>query len=423
VHAHEQPSGDQHAAGGFEEQPRAHDDTVEDFDAAPLAAAHEVDEFAPSHDTAYQEPGAEHQHTEGEHEEDPDNVLQHNPEVEEDGEEASIAPEIAATKGPMARYGIPAFGVILGLIVLAGGYSFYSRIFGSDPVQTAQAPVPRLETQPQTGMPAQNRLPNGTAAPSAFPPSPGQPAKPQFADTQPARIPPPQPAATPPAGPAQQMPGAVVETQPAATPSATTQPDTAMHRPGDDEVMQQVASQIGILSGQIRSLNNRIDAIEKSNTDARTEIGHRMDTIDSRLSGKTPVAAATPVTVQPTAASTPAGGATKTAINAAPSVPRVHTVRRIREARSTRRRGGGDSFIDENAEDNGPPSKPRVIPGFALRGVSEVGGRSVALVRGRKGGLEEVGVGQSLQGAGEIRSIRQNGGRWVVVTTTGVIVE
>jgi hypothetical protein len=42
-------------------------------------------------------------------------------------------------------------------------------------------------------------------------------------------------------------------------------------------------------------------------------------------------------------------------------------------------------------------------------------------VQGRSGGLREVGPGEYLPGAGQIRSIERRGRTWVVMTSQGVI--
>lgn len=63
------------------------------------------------------------------------------------------------------------------------------------------------------------------------------------------------------------------------------------------------------------------------------------------------------------------------------------------------------------------PPKPPVLEGWILRRVYD----GVALVQGRRG-VVEVEAGDSLSGAGRIREIKREDGRWIVVTSRGVIV-
>lgn len=62
-------------------------------------------------------------------------------------------------------------------------------------------------------------------------------------------------------------------------------------------------------------------------------------------------------------------------------------------------------------------SKPKVVDGWVLRDV----GRGGALIEGR-GGLYEVYAGDPVPGLGKVDAIRKQDGRWVVVTTKGLVV-
>jgi hypothetical protein len=67
--------------------------------------------------------------------------------------------------------------------------------------------------------------------------------------------------------------------------------------------------------------------------------------------------------------------------------------------------------------ENALPSDAPVVEGWVLRNVRD----GSALVEGRPG-LIEVMPGDSLPGGGRIETIKHEGGRWVVVTTSGLIV-
>jgi len=69
-----------------------------------------------------------------------------------------------------------------------------------------------------------------------------------------------------------------------------------------------------------------------------------------------------------------------------------------------------------HSETNAPP-KPPVVEGWTLRNVYD----GIALVQGRFG-LMEVEPGDMVPGIGRIDTIRRQDGRWVVVTSKGLIV-
>jgi hypothetical protein len=64
-----------------------------------------------------------------------------------------------------------------------------------------------------------------------------------------------------------------------------------------------------------------------------------------------------------------------------------------------------------------PAPKPPIIEGWVLRRVYD----GVALVQGRRG-VVEVEAGDMLNGAGRVHEIKRQDGRWVVVTSRGLIV-
>jgi hypothetical protein len=61
--------------------------------------------------------------------------------------------------------------------------------------------------------------------------------------------------------------------------------------------------------------------------------------------------------------------------------------------------------------------RPTVLEGWVVRHVS----RGVAVIQGRRGGIIEVETGDIVPGVGRIESIRRQDGRWVVITSKGMI--
>ena len=63
-------------------------------------------------------------------------------------------------------------------------------------------------------------------------------------------------------------------------------------------------------------------------------------------------------------------------------------------------------------------ARPAVLDGWKVRSVYN----GAALIQGRFGGLIEVEPGDNFPGLGRIETIRRQDGRWVVVTSRGMIV-
>ncbi|MCW6509395.1 hypothetical protein [Lichenifustis flavocetrariae] len=63
------------------------------------------------------------------------------------------------------------------------------------------------------------------------------------------------------------------------------------------------------------------------------------------------------------------------------------------------------------------PLKQAVLDNWIVRDVYS----GIALVEGRSGGVREVVPGETLPGAGEVRSIERRGRAWIVVTSRGII--
>ncbi len=64
-----------------------------------------------------------------------------------------------------------------------------------------------------------------------------------------------------------------------------------------------------------------------------------------------------------------------------------------------------------------PPARPAIVEGWVVRDVY----RGVAVLQGRRLGVIEVEVGETVPGVGRIESIKRQDGRWVVMTPKGLI--
>jgi len=64
-----------------------------------------------------------------------------------------------------------------------------------------------------------------------------------------------------------------------------------------------------------------------------------------------------------------------------------------------------------------PAPSSGIVSGWAVRDVY----RGVALLQSRMGGMVEVEHGDVLPGLGRIEAIRRQDGRWVVITSKGMI--
>jgi len=65
-----------------------------------------------------------------------------------------------------------------------------------------------------------------------------------------------------------------------------------------------------------------------------------------------------------------------------------------------------------------PLPPPGIVSGWVVRDVYH----GAAILQGRLGGMIEVGPGDILPGVGRVEAIRRQDGRWVVITTRGMIV-
>ncbi len=149
---------------------------------------------------------------------------------------------------------------------------------------------------------------------------------------------------------------------------------------------------------QFNKAGDRIERIEKGQAEAAAKLAKLGDGVDKlRAAGSaaaTPVATATPKDVTGTV-TTPAGAQ-------APPMPQLHAPPATTTA--------------GNAPTNEVGRLP-TVESWVLRDAS----RGSALIEGR-GGLYEVLVGDPVPGLGRVDAIRKQDGRWVVVTSKGLIV-
>ncbi|HEX7923260.1 MAG TPA: hypothetical protein VF583_20045 [Bradyrhizobium sp.] len=131
---------------------------------------------------------------------------------------------------------------------------------------------------------------------------------------------------------------------------------------------------------QFSKASDRIEKVEKAQAEPIARLNKLSETVDKLRAPQTTVAAATPAR-EVTGSITPATAA------AAPAAPRPEV------------------------------GRMPVVDGWALRDVGNGG----ALIEGR-GGIYEVYAGDPVPGLGRVDAIRKQDGRWVVVTSKGLIV-
>jgi hypothetical protein len=149
-------------------------------------------------------------------------------------------------------------------------------------------------------------------------------------------------------------------------------------------------------ASQISKSSDRLDRIEKAQAEPAARLAKLSETVE-----KLRVAAATPAVAAPAAAPAP--------IAAAP-VPPKETTATVQTANAA----PGPVPV--------PAPKPEVarlptVDGWVLRDVAN----GVALIEGRQG-IFEVYAGDPIPGLGRIDAIRKQDGRWVVITSRGLIV-
>jgi hypothetical protein len=136
---------------------------------------------------------------------------------------------------------------------------------------------------------------------------------------------------------------------------------------------------------QFNKTSERLDKVEKAQAEPAAKLAKLSETVD-KLRATPPAAAPVPVAAAPAAAKEVTGSVTPPA--AAPATPPKTEVGRL-----------------------------PTVEGWVLRDVGHGG----ALIEGRRG-IFEVYAGDPIPGLGRVDAIRRQEGRWVVVTTKGLIV-
>jgi hypothetical protein len=154
-------------------------------------------------------------------------------------------------------------------------------------------------------------------------------------------------------------------------------------------------------AAQISKTSDRLDKVEKAQTEPAAKLAKLSETVEKLRTAAAPAPAAAPVAA---AAAAPAPSAA-----AAPAGPKESTG-------SIQTANAGPAQVPL------PAPKPEVarlptVEGWVLRDV----GNGRALIEGRQG-IFEVYAGDPIPGLGRIDAIRKQDGRWVVITSRGLIV-
>ena len=141
-------------------------------------------------------------------------------------------------------------------------------------------------------------------------------------------------------------------------------------------------------TSQLNKAGDRLDKVEKAQAEPAAKLAKLSETVDKLRAAQ---ASATPVAAAPAPARDVTGSIPQQVAAATPSAPPV-------------------------------PQKPEVarlptVEGWVLRDVSN----GVALIESRRG-MYEVYAGDPVPGLGRVDAIRKQDGRWVVVTSKGLIV-
>ncbi len=169
-----------------------------------------------------------------------------------------------------------------------------------------------------------------------------------------------------------------------------------------EATIKQLQSEVATLKGgidraakgdasQFARINDRLDKVEKAHAESAAKLTRLHETLDKQHAAVAP--AASPATASSTSAPTVTGSIPTAAAQTAATAPVPL-----------------------------PAPKPVVarlpaVAGWVLRDITDGG----ALIEGR-GGLYEVYAGDPVPGLGRVDAIRKQDGRWVVVTSRGLIV-
>jgi hypothetical protein len=164
---------------------------------------------------------------------------------------------------------------------------------------------------------------------------------------------------------------------------------------------------------QFNKTSDRLDKVEKAQAEPAAKLAKLSDAVEKlRNAQATTVAAAVPAAAAPVAAAHAAAAP----VAAAPAAPK--------ESAKEVTGSVAPSATPVAAPAAAAPAKPEVarlptVDGWVLRDVGR--GGNGALVESRRG-VYEVYPGEPIPGLGRVDAIRKQDGRWVVVTSKGLIV-
>ena len=170
--------------------------------------------------------------------------------------------------------------------------------------------------------------------------------------------------------------------------------------------------------GQLSKTNDRLDKIEKAQAEPTSKIAKMSEALDKLRAAQ---------------AAVPASAVGGTSVAAKDTRETKDTTREIKDTREkdTREATGSVTQATTNVASASPtasvplptPAPPKTelarlpkVEGWVLRDVNRGG----ALIEGRQG-LYEVYAGDPVPGLGRVDAIRKQDGRWVVVTTQGLV--
>jgi hypothetical protein len=168
-------------------------------------------------------------------------------------------------------------------------------------------------------------------------------------------------------------------------------------------------------TGQINKTSDRLDKVERAQTEPAAKLAKLSDAVEKlRNAQATTLAAAAPAAPVATAHAAAAPAA------AAPAAPKEN----IKEVTGSVTPSATAAAAPAPAAAPATPAKPEVaklptVEGWVLRDVGR--GGNGALVESRRG-IYEVYPGEPIPGLGRVDAIRKQDGRWVVVTSKGLIV-
>jgi hypothetical protein len=167
---------------------------------------------------------------------------------------------------------------------------------------------------------------------------------------------------------------------------------------------------------QLAKLTERLDRAERTQSEPAAKLAKLTETVD-RLERRSATSFTTAASLGTTSLGTTSLG-TPPSIGAPSTLPAAGDITGSIPTPSPRSLPQGEArqLQPPQTEASAPP-KPPVVEGWTLRNVYD----GVALVQGRFG-LIEVEPGDVIPGVGRIDNIRRQDGRWVVVTSKGLIV-